>query len=94
MNKYKVKISHLFSEILDIEAANEESAKEKAKELLQNEERPASPQYETTLPMEHWPVIPEEKYNEMVEQYKEELAKQEEVNKEDSNIIIPNFLES
>ena len=94
MNKYKVKISHLFSEVLDVEAANEEEAKEKVKAVLQSEERPASPQYETTLPMEHWPVIPEEKYNEMVEQYKEELAKQGEINKEEPNIIIPNVLES
>ena len=92
MNKYKVKISHLFSEVLDVEAANEEKAKEKAKDVLEKEDRPAAPQYETTLPMEHWPVIPEEKYNEMVEQYKEELAKQGEVNKEEPNIITPNLI--
>jgi hypothetical protein len=88
MNKYKVKITHVFAEVLDIEAANEEEAKEKARLELEREDRPAAPQYETTLPLEHWPVISEDKYNEMVEKYKEELGKQE----EDSNIITPNII--
>ena len=88
MNKYKIKISHVFSEILDIEAASEDEAREKAKIELEKEDRPAAPQYETTLPVEHWPVITEEKYNEMVEKYKEELGKQE----EESKIITPNII--
>ena len=85
MNKYKVKISHVFSEVLSVEAANEEEAKEKAKAELQREDRPATPQYETTIPIEHWPVITEDNYNDMVKKYKEELSKQE----EPSNIITP-----
>lgn len=88
MNKYKIKISHVFSEIIDVEAANEEEAREKAKIELQREDRPAAPQYETTLPVEHWPVITEDKYNEMIEKYKEELAKSE----EESNIIMPEII--
>lgn len=88
MNKYKVKISHVFSEVMDIEAASEEEAKEKAKIELQREDRPAAPQYETTLPVEHWPVITEDRYNEMIEKYKEELGKQEET----SNIITPSII--
>jgi hypothetical protein len=89
MNKYKVKVSHVFSEILEVEAANEEEARQKARTELQDENRTATPQYETTLPSEHWAVITEEKYNEMVKQFEAELAKQKEGNKEESNIIIP-----
>jgi ribosomal protein S25 len=79
MNKYKVKITHVFSEVLDVEAANEEEAKDKAKLELEKEDRDAAPQYETTLPMEHWPVISEEKYNELVKEVQ-------------SNIITPNII--
>lgn len=89
MNKYKIKVSHVFSEVLDVEAANEEEAREKAKTELQREDRSSAPQYETTIPVEHWPVITEAKYNEMIEKYKEEFAKQGEANKEPSNIITP-----
>jgi hypothetical protein len=92
MNKYKVKVSHVFSEILDVEAANEEEAREKAKAELENEQRSAQPQYETTIPKEHWAVITEDKYNEMVKQFEAELAKQKEGNKEESNIITPNII--
>ena len=89
MNKYKVKVTHVFSEVLEVEAANEEEARTKVHNELQDQERKAAPQYETTLPPEHWAVITEEKYNEMVEQFEAELAKQQEGNKEPSNIITP-----
>ena len=92
MNKYKVKVSHLFSEIINVEALNEEEAKEKALNELKNEERKSGPQYETTVPAEHWSVITEEKYNEMVKQFEAELAKQKEGNKEESNIITPDII--
>jgi hypothetical protein len=85
MNKYKVKISHVFSEILDVEATNEEEARKKVKLELEKEDRPAAPQYETTLPMEHWPVITEEKYNELIKDVGAKLTEE----KESSNIIIP-----
>jgi hypothetical protein len=85
MNKYKVKVTHLFSEVIDIEAENEDEAKEKVKIVLQQEDRNAMPSYETTLPSEHWPVITEEKYNEMVKDVEAKLAEQ----KEPSNIITP-----
>jgi hypothetical protein len=89
MNKYKVKISHVFSEILDVEAENEEAAREKVKKDLIKEDRSISPKYETTLPPEHWPIITEEKYNEMLENLQQELDNQKEENKEESNIIVP-----
>jgi hypothetical protein len=85
MNKYKVKITHVFSEILDIEAFNEDEARGKAKARIVEDSYQSNPQYETTLPVEHWPVITEDKYNEMVEKFKEEMAKKE----EPSNIITP-----
>jgi hypothetical protein len=86
MNKYKVKISHLFSEIVSVEAENEEEAKQKAKALVQDEKYNAQPHYETTIPPEHWVAITEEKFNEMVEKLKEELQNKQE---EPSNIITP-----
>jgi hypothetical protein len=92
MNKYKVKISHVFSEVLDVEASNENEAKEKVKTEIQKENRTPNPQYETTLPSEHWAVISEEKYNEMVKQFEAELAKQKKGNNEESNIITPNII--
>ena len=92
MNKYKVKVTHVFSEVLGVEAANEEEARTKVRTGLQDQERKAVPQYETTLPSEHWVVITEEKYNEMVKQFEAELAKQQEENKEESNIITPNII--
>ena len=89
MNKYKVKIHHVFSEVLDIEADSEDHARELASIELQKPEYKSGASYETTIPVDQWPVITEEKYNEMVETIKEELAKQEEANKEPSNIITP-----
>jgi hypothetical protein len=87
--KYKVKITHVFSEVIDFEAASEDEAREKAIAELKREDREVKAAYETTLPPEHWPIISEEKYNEMVSQFEAELAKQQEENKEPSNIIIP-----
>jgi hypothetical protein len=92
MNKYKVKITHVFSEVLDVEASDVEEAKTKVRAIIEDENFSSNPQYETTLPTEHWAVITEEKYNEMVKQFEAELAKQQEENKEDSNIITPNII--
>jgi hypothetical protein len=88
MNKYKVKITHVFSEVLDIEAANEDEAKQKAIDTLKDENYQGAPHYETTIPAEHWAVISEDQYNEMVKQFKEKMEQKE----EDSNIITPNII--
>jgi hypothetical protein len=92
MNKYKVKVTHIFSEVLDVTAINEEEAKQKVQTELQDQNRKAVPQYETTMPPEHWPVITEDKYNQIVEQFEAALAKQQEENKEESNIITPEII--
>lgn len=91
MNKYKVKITHVFSEVVDVSANNEEEAKEKAKEYIQKENEMKAT-YDVTLPSEHWAVISEEQYNEMVKQFEAELENQKNSNKEESNIITPNII--
>jgi hypothetical protein len=87
MNKYKVKVTHVFSEVIDISANNEEDAREKAKEYLSKEEEMKA-SYEATLPPEHWAILSQEKYDEMVKQFEAKLAEQ----KEESNIIVPDFV--
>jgi hypothetical protein len=85
MNKYKVKITHVFYEILDIEAENEDAARALAFEIVQKEDYNNKPQYETTIPLEHWAVITEEDFNKMVKDFESNT----EQNKEPSNIITP-----
>jgi len=88
MNKYKVKVSHIFSEVLDVEADTEEAAKEIAEQEIKKEDRNSNIEYETTVPSEHWPVISEEKLKELMEQFEAANAKPE----EETNIITPNII--
>jgi len=85
MNKYKVKVIHIFNEVLDIEAESEEKAKEEAANKLMSEGYEGSPSYETTIPPENWPVISEEEFNKIVAEQVEEV-------KESSNIITPSII--
>jgi hypothetical protein len=87
MNKYKVKITHVFSEILDVEAENEDSARALAIETLQKNDYQGRPQYETTIPAEHWAVISEEDFNKMVKDFEAKIKQEE-----SSNIITPNII--
>jgi hypothetical protein len=89
MNKYKVKVAHVFSELIDVEAETPEQAKEKAEEILKDQNRDSDPSYETTIPPEHWPVITEEEYNAILKAYEAEIGETVETNKEESNIITP-----
>lgn len=84
MNKYKVKITHLFSEVLEVEAENKEDAKQKTLELIQKDDFKGNPVYETTISPEHWKVITEEEFQELVKSFTQELEKEKE-----SNIITP-----
>jgi hypothetical protein len=88
MNKYKVKVSHIFSEVLDVEADTEEAAKEIAEQEIKKEDRNSNIEYETTVPSEHWPVISEEKLKELMEQFEAANTKPE----EETNIITPNII--
>jgi hypothetical protein len=79
MTKYKVKVIHIFNELLEVEAESPEAAQQKAGEILVKDDYQGAPAYETTIPPENWPVITEEEFNKLV-------AQQE---KESSNIITP-----
>jgi hypothetical protein len=95
MNKYVVKVSSIFSNIIEVEAENEDMARVKAQEFLENRTEDEQNKdairhyYESTFPAEHWPVITQEKYDEL----KAEIAKSiEDGNvgeEESSNIITP-----
>jgi hypothetical protein len=98
MNKYVVKVSSIFSNIIEVEAEDEDMARAKAQEFLENrsenEENKESIRhyYESTFPPEHWPVITQEKYEELKSEVKksmeaEELSQDSEDNS--SNIIVP-----
>jgi hypothetical protein len=96
MKQYVVKVSSIFSNIIEVEAEDEDMARVKAREFLENidesEDKNESTRhyYESTFPQENWPVITKEKYNEL----KAEVAKSIEVGnvgeEEGSNIITPN----
>lgn len=82
MNKYVVKVSSIFSNIIEVEAEDEDMARVKAREFLENRNENAENNdneesirhyYESTFPPENWPVITQEKYNELKEQVKSEI---------------------
>lgn len=83
MNKYVVKVSSIFSNIIEVDANNEEEARKNAEEFLKNREAKDQAMrhyYESTFPPEHWPVITQEKYD----QLKEEVKSQVELQKSES----------
>lgn len=82
MNKYKVKVIHIFNELLEVEAENEQLAQQEASKIILKEGYANTPSYETTISPDHWPVITEEEFNKIV-------AEQVEEEKKSSNIIIP-----
>ena len=84
--KYIVKVINVFSNLIAVDANNEEEAKEKAKELLVN--KPDGEEfehlYESTLPSDHWAVISQEDFNKLKEDFQKSLEPQEK-----SRIITP-----
>jgi hypothetical protein len=84
--KYIVKVINVFSNLIAVDANNEEEAKEKAKELLVN--KPDGEEfehlYESTLPPEHWAVITQEDFDKLKEDFQKSLEPQEK-----SRIITP-----
>jgi hypothetical protein len=84
--KYIVKVINVFSNLISVDANNEEEAKEKAKELLVN--KPAGEEfehlYESTLPSDHWAVITKEDFDKLKEDFQKSLEPQEK-----SRIIAP-----
>jgi len=84
--KYIVKVINVFSNLISVDANNEEEAKEKAKELLVN--KPEGEEfehlYESTLPSDHWAVITKEDFDKLKEDFAKSLEPQEK-----SRIITP-----
>ena len=84
--KYIVKVINVFSNLIAVDANNEEEAKEKAKELLLN--KPDGEEfehlYESTLPSDHWAVITKEDFDKLKEDFQKSLEPQEK-----SRIITP-----
>lgn len=84
--KYIVKVINVFSNLIAVDANNEEEAKEKAKELLVN--KPDGEEfehlYESTLPSDHWAVITKEDFDKLKEDFQKSLEPQEK-----SRIITP-----
>jgi nitric oxide reductase activation protein len=103
MNKYVVKVSSIFSNIIEVEADNEENAKVKAQDFLENREDPENKDkpirhyYESTFPPEHWQVITQEKFEELKKQVEtmveSEAAGQENADEnEPNNIVEPSII--
>jgi molecular chaperone DnaK (HSP70) len=73
--KYIVKVINVFSNLISVDANNEEEAKEKAKELLLN--KPEGEEfehlYESTLPSDHWAVITKEDFDKLKEDFQKSL---------------------
>jgi hypothetical protein len=84
--KYIVKVINVFSNLISVDANNEEEAKEKAKELLVNKPDGEEFQhvYESTLPPEHWAVITQEDFDKLKDEFQKTLEPEEK-----SRIITP-----
>lgn len=88
MNKYVVKMAHIFSTIAEVEAANKEEAVDKAEQWFLDAETKDDSKlyYEATVDKKNWAVLTSEEYEELKAKVKAEL----EANKEEaSNIITP-----
>jgi hypothetical protein len=88
MNKYRVKILHVFHEILEVEAETPEAAKESATRTIEDKDHKNNLGYESTIPAEHWSVVTEEDFQKMLEDFKAQMGNQSAPNNE-SNIITP-----
>lgn len=86
MNKYRVKVLHVFHEILEVEGETPEVAKESAIKIIKDENHKNNLGYESTIPAEHWSVITEEDFQNMLKDFKEQIEK------EQSNIITPSII--
>jgi hypothetical protein len=77
--KYVVKVVNVFSNLIEVDANNEEEAKQKAKEVLlsqtENDNIPLN--YDATLPEEHWGVITKEEFDKLQAEVEAEQENQE-----------------
>lgn len=91
MNKYVVKVVNIFSNLIEVEAEDEASAREAAKTKLidPNNDDQFQHFYESTLPEEHWAVITKDKYEQIKAEVESGIKNEELTTEEPSNIIIP-----
>jgi hypothetical protein len=89
MDKYVVKVVHIFSNIIETDAASEEEARHNALEILEKSDEGFKNYYESTLPPENWAVILKTDYDKIKAQVEEELKAKnlsEKANEEVPNI--------
>jgi hypothetical protein len=91
MNKYVVKVVHVFSNVIETDAASEEEARHNVLELLEKENNNQSfnNYYESTLPPEDWAVILKSDFDNIKAQVEKELKTNgvlEKANEETPNI--------
>ena len=92
MDKYVVKVVHVFSNIVEVDAASEEEARHNALQLIENSDQEFRNYYESTLPPENWAVLLKSDFDNIKAQVEEELKSEElaeKANEEKSNIIEP-----
>jgi len=83
MIKFKIKIPHIFSELLDVEAENEAGALKLAKEILKTPNREFYPVHEVVLPPDNWTMVTQDQFMEIMQQLKNnKIAKDNSGNKE------------
>jgi hypothetical protein len=77
-NTYIVKVTNLFSNLVEVTANNEEEAKQKAKEIISNqtEENNIPLRYDFTFPEDYWTALTKEEFIKLKAEF-EKKAEQE-----------------
>lgn len=90
MSKYIVKVVNIFSNLVEVEAENEDKAREEAQRVVENAtaDQAFKHYYEATIPMEHWSVIEKEEFEKIKANVEAELA----TPKEPNNIVEPQII--
>lgn len=80
MNKYVVKIANVFANYIEVDAQDEASAKEAAKEIIGKEDivKSFKHYYEATIPPEHWGVISKEEFDKLQAEAEAEAGEKQE----------------
>jgi len=72
MEKYIVKVLNMFSTFVEVEAENEDQAREFAKESLENKGETIQHSYEGTVPLADWPVAKKSDLDKAIDEQKQE----------------------
>jgi hypothetical protein len=91
MNKYVVKMVHVFSTIVEVDADSKELALDEAeKKFTSQNDQGAQIYYEATMDKSNWAALTLEEYNNLKEKIKQDLEKNS--SEEKSNIIEPSII--